>query len=108
MGENVSRAWDDFGGEDGPTLRFYRKFEEDWQTYTADVKQELGDFLRLLQDNPCSPAILEKCERNEHYFAYRLDRCDGVVYWELELEGEFVSITKFPDSIYILAIEFDI
>jgi len=116
MREGVSRAWSDIEGElkqhlgsstgAVPTLKFYREFEDEWQAYSDDIKQELGRFLRLLQDDPCSPRILDKCKQNEHYYAYPLDRCGAVVYWKLECQASFITISTF--SISILAILFNV
>jgi hypothetical protein len=117
MRENVSRAWSDIQEELGRhlsgspgaiPLKFYREFEDEWQTYSDGIRQELGRFLRLLQNDPCSPRILSRSEQTERYYAYRLEGCGAVVYWKLEVKGVFITISTPPQSICILAIEFNI
>jgi len=118
MREDVSGAWSDIQEELGRhlsssrgavPLKFYRQFEDEWQTYSEEIRQELGRFLRLLQDDPCSPRILSISEQTEHYYAYRLEGCGAVVYWKLEVKASFITIFHTPpQSICILAIEFNI
>lgn len=115
--DDVPRAWGDIHKElerslgaskELPILKFYRDFADDWQTYAPEVKLEILHFLEELQKGPCSPDILARCERADRYYACRLERCGAVVFWSLELDGDFLTISTPPDKICILAVEFDV
>ena len=116
IGDDVPGTWSDveqelesrLGTPSGidPTFTFYREFPDEWQTFSTQVRLELGDFLEVLQRGPCSPELLAKCETHDHYFGYALE-CGAVIYWKLEVKGRLITISTPPDKICILAVELD-
>ncbi len=117
IGDDVPPAWGDIEGEierrletaqDVPPFEFYRSFVDEWQSYRPEMRQEILGFLERLQQGPFSPDLLDKCETHDRYYAYRLDRCGAVVYWSLKFEGDLITLSRVPEKIRVLAIEFDV
>src|SRR5258708_1432819 len=74
-----------------PSLVFYHDFVDEWLEFDPPVRKGVADFLKSLQEDPCSPYILKRCQQTEHYFACGLD-CGAVIYWKLELRGEIITV----------------
>ena len=87
-----------------PTLRFYREFPEEWETFPPQLRSELGKFLEALQRNPYDPELLKECETHGHYFACRITE-GYAVYWKLEFDSRApITISTWPKKICVLAV----
>jgi hypothetical protein len=87
------------------TLRFYPDFPDEWEEFSPEMQQELGEFLERLQRGPLHPDLLAECTVHEPYYAYQLASM-AVVYWKLEYRSGFWSvISTGVEKICILAVE---
>ncbi|HKV77597.1 MAG TPA: hypothetical protein VJP02_05640 [Candidatus Sulfotelmatobacter sp.] len=87
------------------TLRFYPDFPNEWEGFSPDTRQELGEFLERLQKGPLDPDLLAECTVHEPYYAFELPAM-AVVYWKLEYRSGFWSVVStVVEKIVVLAIE---
>ncbi len=95
-------------GSDGvPTLKFYLDFPNEWENFSPEIREELGEFLERLQGlGPLNPDLLGECDVYEPYYACQLVQTGAVVYWKLEYRSGLMSlISTTVEKIVILAIE---
>jgi hypothetical protein len=79
-----------------PTFTVYPQFAKDWDRFSAEEKEVVGDFLETLQEEYDNPVFQQGWELNGKYWGAILPTIGFRVIWVLEYPSHLGVVPTQP------------